>query len=53
MPATLNAKRVAMRSVPVEGLAWFTELTLAIGPPTAYEAGLTLSLGVKILPWPL
>lgn len=39
-----------MQSIPVE---WFAELTLAIGPPTACKAGLTLSLGVKILQWPL
>src|SRR5271163_3077763 len=49
-PAALNSKRASMRSIPVE---WFAELTLAIGPPTACKAGLTLSLGVKILQWPL
>jgi hypothetical protein len=50
-PAALNSKRASMRSIPVEWLAWFAELTLAVGPPTACKAGLTLSLGVKILQW--
>ena len=36
-------QRVVMRSVPVEGLAWFVELTLAVGLLTAYTAGLTFS----------
>lgn len=42
-PAALNARRAVMRSVPVEGLAWFVELTLAIGLLTACTAGLTFS----------
>jgi len=48
MPAAVNAKRASMRSIPVEGLAWFAELALAIGPPKACKAGLTLSFGVRI-----
>jgi hypothetical protein len=32
-----------MKSVPIEGLAWFVELTLAIGLLTACTAGLTFS----------
>jgi hypothetical protein len=41
MPAALNAKRAPMWSIPVEGLAWFAELTPAIGAPMACKAGLT------------
>lgn len=50
---SVNARRAAMQSVPVEGLAWFVELILAIGLLTACTAGLTFSFGVEILPWSL